>query len=111
MSHHPYVVVPGGAGGSKKAGIGRDVGIAVDLNHVRRAIGGHAHVHPGVAPAADGLPGSLGAGDDAVSENWRHVSRADHRGMVIGKRILLPLRSEGNDALERIGKGTEIYLR
>jgi hypothetical protein len=31
--------------------------------------------------------------------------------MFIVKRILFPLGGEGNDALERISKGAEIYLR
>jgi hypothetical protein len=110
MSHHLHVVVSGSLGGAAKAGIGRDVRIAVDFNDVRRAVGGYAHVYPGVALAANGLPGPPGGGHDAVTENRGHAGRADHRGVVIGKRIHLPLGGEGNDLLKRVGKGTEIYL-
>lgn len=111
MSHHSHIVVPGGPSGAEEAGIWRDVGVAVHLYDVGRVIGGHTHVYPGVAPAANGSRGPFGSGNNAVTENWYYTSRADYRGMVIGKRILLPLRSEGNDTLERVGKGAEIYLR
>lgn len=111
MNDHFQITVSGGLRGTAKPRVGRQVGVTVDLDHVRRSVVGETHVHPGVSPAAYGCPRSPRGGGNPVGQGRRYGRRAQDRCMVVLEGLNFPFGRVGNDARVRIRKGAEVDFR
>lgn len=92
-----FVIEPGGSRGFSEAGVRAQVAVRVDLDDVRRAIGGYAYVYAAVVAQLEGFEGVAGHGAGVLESLLGQPAGHGQRRVVLGRR-LVPFRGIGDDA-------------
>src|SRR5580704_16435556 len=83
--------------GPRQPGLGRQVGVGVDLQDMRRSLAIQTNIHAGVVAALQGLVSAEGQIAELISQRLFHVSRALHRSPSKIGRFLHPFGLAGEN--------------